>query len=208
MEQADAGSVRVGGKSARFRSPTEALRAGVATVHQELTIVPSLTVAENISLGRWPSWLGFIKRRRIRELAQDALDMLSEVLDPDRPAGDYSLAHQQIVEIARALSFNPGVLLLDEPTSSLPKHEVETLLGLVRRLAARGVAIIYVSHRMDEISRVADSVTVLRDGSLIDTLRIRDTSVTEVARLMVGENFEVARKAPPPAGSQERCAGG
>ena len=198
VEQPDAGDVAVAGVSHVFRSPSEALNAGVATVHQELTIVPSLTVAENISLGRWPSKFGVVDRRKIHELARDALDMLSEHLDLDREAGSYGLAHRQIMEIARSLSFNPSVLLLDEPTSSLPKSEVDALLALVRKLAERGVAVIYVSHRMDEISQVADSVTVLRDGRLVDTLSINEATVGRIAQLMVGEDFKTTTRVMPP----------
>ena len=188
----DTGTISCDGRPVSFPSPHDATAAGIATVHQELTVIPGLTVAENITLGHWPARGGFLQSARIRRHSQEALALLGETISVDQLAGELSIAKQQIVEIARALALKPKVLILDEPTSSLPAHEVEALLLLVRRLGEGGVAVIYVSHRMDEIARVADSVTVLRDGRLIETLPITEAPVARIANLMVGEGIKIS----------------
>ena len=195
------GTMEASGRPVHFSTPREATEAGIATVHQELTIIPGLSIAENITLGHWPASRGILNGRKAIEVAREALALLGEDIDPAMPAGEISIAKQQIVEIARALALKPKVLILDEPTSSLPAHEVEALLSLVRRLGKSGVSVIYVSHRMDEIARVADSVTVLRDGRLIDTLDIASAPIARIAQLMVGEGVEISgREDLAPAG--------
>jgi len=185
----DSGEVLVGGNAVSLSSPNAARDQGIAIVNQELAIVPGLSVAENIYLGRWSQASGlraFTSRRVLEEKAAAQLAELGVHLDPSMKAGRVSIAHQQIVEIARALSFRPKVLILDEPTSSLPAAEVDLLLALVRRLASRGMSIIYVSHRMDEIPKIANSVTILRDGRHIATQPVANLSTAEVVRLMIG----------------------
>src|SRR5579871_2234938 len=185
----DAGEIRVRGEIVQLTSPQTARELGIGLVNQELAIVPELSVAENIYLGRWSEASGrraFVTRSVLEEKAAAQLADLGVDLDPQAKAGRISIAHQQIVEIARALSFRPRVLILDEPTSSLPATEVDRLLDMVKRLASRGVAIIYVSHRMDEIPRIADSVTILRDGRHICTRPIKELSTGEIVRLMTG----------------------
>lgn len=202
IQQPTVGEVAINGQVLKLDKPSTAIQAGIATVHQELTIIPGLTIAENVTLGSWPVKAGgTIDRRKMKAMALDALDLLGEKLDVDALAGTLSIARQQLVEIARSMVHHPRVLILDEPTSSLPAHEVEKLLSLVRRLASQGICVIYVSHRMDEISRVADSVTVVRDGKVIDTLPINKAPVRKVAELMVGSdsNFEADRLARKPA---------
>ena len=193
------GALEFNGRPVTFATPAEATAAGIATVHQELTVIPGLTVAENITLGHWPSRRGVLDRRRALATAKSALSQLGESIDPDMRAGELSIAKQQIVEIARALALEPKILILDEPTSSLPAHEVEALLALVRRLGQTGVSVIYVSHRMDEIARVANSVTVLRDGRLIDTLPIAEAPTARIAQLMVGQGVEIRGREDLPA---------
>jgi sugar transport system ATP-binding protein len=190
LERSDAGTVRLHGEAVAFRDPDHALRSGVATVHQEISIIPGLSVAENVALGRWESRGGLIDRRRTRELAQRALAILGVDLPLDTPAGDLRLAEQQLVEIARALSYEPKLLILDEPTSSLTESEADRLLEVVRNLAAQGVAVLYVSHRMSEIERVADDITVFRDGRLVAQRRIEEVTVREIATLMAGAEVE------------------
>jgi ABC-type sugar transport system ATPase subunit len=195
------GTVTVDGGPVAFRDPRDAMRSGIATVYQELAIIPSISIAENVTLGNWARKRGVqIDRREVNERARQALAQLGEEFDLNAPAGTLSIARQQLVEIAHALTHNPRVLILDEPTSSLPVTEVDRLLKLVRRLAATGVAVIFVSHRMDEISRVADSVTIVRDGQVIETLPIDQAPVERVAALMVGPDFQDAAKdtVPPP----------
>jgi ABC-type sugar transport system ATPase subunit len=185
----DRGEIRVEGELVHLTSPQAARDLGIGLVNQELAIVPELSVAENIYLGRWSEASGrraFIARSVLEEKAAAQLAELGVRLDPKAKAGHIPIAHQQIVEIARALSFRPRILVLDEPTSSLPLAEVDRLLEMVKRLASRGVAIIYVSHRMDEIPRIADSVTVLRDGRHICTRPISELNTAEIVRLMTG----------------------
>ena len=185
--KADTGSMTLAGKSISFRSPADAIRAGVATVHQELSIVPELSVAENIVLGRWPVRGGAVAWRVVRRRAEEVLAQLDFDIDADVIAGRLSVAQRQMVEIARALSQGAKVLILDEPTSSLVAHEVEILVGVIRRLSRSGVGIIYISHRMDEIRRVANSVTVMRDGAHVRTASVDHVSDAEMIRLMLGD---------------------
>ncbi|MFN8449122.1 MAG: sugar ABC transporter ATP-binding protein [Anaerolineae bacterium] len=189
----DEGEIRVDGAPVHITSPTVASTIGIGTVYQEMSLVPGLTVAENILLGRWPlaNRIGVrvINRREALRQAQAALDMMGASLRPNTLVADLTVPERQIVEIAKALSFKPKVLVLDEPTSSLPQSEVEQLLKLVRQLAANGVAIIYVSHRLQEIPRVADSITVLREGRLIGTIPVGEASPDVIARMMIGEGW-------------------
>lgn len=185
----DAGTLKVGGRSVDVYTPRHANALGVATVHQELVLVPELSVAENILLGRWRShrrgW--FVDQRALHRAASAVLDEFGLQVDPAAKVGKLSIAQQQLVEIARGLSLRPKVLILDEPTSSLPGSEVEILLKTIRVLSEQGVAVIYVSHRMDEIQQIANSVTVLRDGRHIDTVPIAAAPTAEIVRLMTGE---------------------
>jgi ribose transport system ATP-binding protein len=192
-----AGSILVNGTPVRFASPGEALRLGIATVHQELHIVPGLTVAENIFLGRLPvTPRGFLDRQRMFTDAARLLDDLGLAIDCRAPAGSLGIAGQQLVEIARAMSYAPAVLMLDEPTSALAHHETERLFRLVKGLAERGVVILYITHRLEEIGRIAHTVTVLRDGSLAGIIDIGSATPANIVRMMFGEN--VQRSSPPP----------
>lgn len=189
------GSVRVAGEDVRWSGPGDARADGIAVVHQELSLVPGLSVAENITLGRWPkreAGFGFIDSTALAGHARHAIEMLGEPLPLWMEAGRLPLAQQQLVEIAKALLDEPRVLILDEPTSALHSHEVEALLALIRRLADHGVAVIYVSHRMKEIPLVADTLTVLRDGREVQTLGVGEASVERVASLIAGEGGKVA----------------
>lgn len=191
-QRADEGGIlRVAGKDVRWGGPGEARAGGIAVVHQEFSLVPGLSVAENITLGRWPtgrSGLGFIDTRALEANARRALRMLGEELPLWIEVGRLPLAQQQLVEIAKALLDEPRVLILDEPTSALNAREVTALLALIRRLAVQGVAIIYVSHRMKEIPLVADTLTVLRDGREVRTFGVHEASVEKVAGLIAGES--------------------
>ncbi|MEH2540616.1 MULTISPECIES: sugar ABC transporter ATP-binding protein [unclassified Bradyrhizobium] len=188
-EAPDAGTLKIGGRRIDIFAPGHANARGIATVHQELSLVPELSVAENILLGRWRShrrgW--FIDQPAVHREAAAVLAEFGAQIDPAAKVRKLSIAQQQLVEIARGLSFKPRVLILDEPTSSLPASEVEILLRTIGVLSDRGVAVVYVSHRMDEIQRIAHSVTVLRDGRHIDTLPIAAAPTAEIVRLMTGE---------------------
>jgi ABC-type sugar transport system ATPase subunit len=199
--QPDSGGIEVDGRPVTITSPAAARAHGIATVHQELTIAPGLSVAENVFLGRWRAVAGrgpFIVERRLIQAAAAVLARLDVAIDPRIKVGELSIAQQQMVEIARAVSIQPRVLILDEPTSSLAKHEVDVLIALVRRLAGAGVAIVYVSHRMDEIPRVADTLTVLRDGRLVSTVPANSVSTSRVIELMTGGKIHhhVSRSTP------------
>jgi ABC-type sugar transport system ATPase subunit len=182
------GSIMVAGDEVRFRSPREARNAGIATVYQELLLFPELTVAENVYLGNAPRtrWGGLdwpAMRRRARQLL-DSLD--SHDLDVDARVGMLSVANRQRVEIAKALSQDARVLIMDEPTAALAEGDVRRLIAVVKRLRERGVAIIYVSHRMPEIFELADRVTVLRDGAYVGTKAIGEVDEGTLVSMMVG----------------------
>lgn len=189
------GMMRIDGEELSISTPIEAQAAGIAIVHQELSLVPGLTVAENITLGRWATRRAFgirsIDATQLKSDARQALELLGEDIGLNTLVEDLSPASQQLVEIAKALVGRPKILILDEPTSSLATHEVDALIGLVRRLADQGVTILYVSHRMDEIPRVADSVTVLRDGREVETKPADQMDTATIAALMLGKELAV-----------------
>ena len=183
------GDVLIDGEQVRLRSPQDALARGIATVHQELTLIGELSIAENIFLDRLP------RRRSVRFLldhgaaragAERALTALGVSLDPTVKVASLSFAEQQLVEIARAISRSPRVLLLDEPTSALSGTEVAALIGVMRGLADRGVALVHVTHRLDELPRVADVVSVLRDARLVATIPALQASAARLTELMFG----------------------
>ncbi len=192
--QPDSGQMYIEGNAVQFHSPYDAFERGICTVYQEMSLVPGLTVAENILLGRWPQkrplGISVIDREAIRRIAQAALDQLEVRLNLSEQVSRLSIAQQQLVEIAKAISFNPRVLILDEPTSALAAHEVETLHKVVRRLAQQGRAIIYVTHRLQEVPQVADSVTVIRDGRLIGTIAVGEATPQRIANMMIGVDWQ------------------
>jgi rhamnose transport system ATP-binding protein len=188
----DEGEVRVSGERVRFVRPGDARRHGIATVYQELLLFPDLTVAENIFLGNAPrTRLGALDWRAMRARARELLDSLeSRELDVDARLGDLTVANRQRVEIARALSQDPRVLIMDEPTASLAEGDVQRLMEVVRRLRDRGVAIVYVSHKLPEIFALADRVTVLRDGALIGTRAVAEIDEQGLISMMVGRSID------------------
>lgn len=188
----DRGEVRIGGEVVRLSSPRDARRRGIATVYQELLLFPDLTVAENIFLGKAPRtrW-GRIDWAAMRAKARALLeDLDSRDLDVDAKVGGLSVASRQRVEIAKALSQDPRVLVMDEPTTSLAEGDVERLMAIVRRLRERGVGVVYVSHRLAEIFALADRVTVLRDGARIGTLPIGEVTEAGLISMMVGRPID------------------
>lgn len=188
----DSGSVSLAGRPVSLGSPAQARALGIATVHQDFSLVPELSVAENIMLNRWGR-LGLVSRSRIGRIAVATLALLGVDIDPDARVGQLSIADRQVVEIAKSLVARPSVLILDEPSSSLSADEIETLLDVIRRLSTEGVAVIYVTHRLQEIPRVADTVTVLRDGEVVGTRRTEDAPLQRIAEMMVGGTWELAR---------------
>jgi simple sugar transport system ATP-binding protein len=197
VEKADAGTILVAGEEVDISSVPEAQAHGIATVHQDLGLLPDLTVRDNLTLGQCPQRAGVVLRRRQREVAVKALVNIGLDVDQDARLGDLGLHEQQLLAIGRALLHKPHVLILDEPTSSLQTADVENLLRTVRRLASDGVAVIYVSHRLDEIPLVADSVTVIRDGQHVCTESVRRISQREIVEQMMGHAIDHEMKVAP-----------
>jgi ribose transport system ATP-binding protein len=191
------GKIFVKGREVKLQSPKDAFDKGIATVHQELSLVPEMTVAENILIGRLPKkkyaggifidWGGTFGR------AKQILDGMQVELDVRKKASELGVAQQQMVEIAKAMSFNPAVLMLDEPTSALAHHETENLFRLVKQLRYKGVAIIYITHRLQELGRIADKVTVLRDGNHIGTINMAEASNEKIVNMMFGQVIQKQR---------------
>jgi ABC-type sugar transport system ATPase subunit len=187
----DRGDVVMDGERLEAGSTRASLEAGIALVHQELSLVPEMTVAENIMLGSTPSRAGLINRRELKKIAADALEEIGVSVDLDEPIVRLSVALRQFVEIARAVARNPRVLILDEQTATLTPAETDYLLDMLQRLAQRGLAIIYISHRIPEIFRICDRVTVLRDGKVVTAVDIAATTRQEVVDNMVGRELKV-----------------
>ena len=180
------GTLSIDGAQVRFASVQDAQRRGVGTIFQELTVIRDLSVAENIFLGREPVRPGgIVDRQAMREKSAEVLAFLDAPIDPRALVGTLSVANQQIVEICKALVLDSKILIMDEPTSSLTGHEVERLFALIRRLRAEGITILYVSHKIDEIFAICDSITVFRDGRRIDTVEKDHTTPADVIRMMV-----------------------
>ena len=180
------GEIVVDGRERRFRGVHDAEAAGVAVVYQELSLVKELTIGENVFLGREPSRAGFVRWEELYARTARLLDELHLDLEPRASAGALGVGRQQLVEIAKALSHDARILVLDEPTAALADAEVETLFAILERLRARGVGIVYISHRLEEVFRIADTITVLRDGRTVATHRAADLDEPRVISLMVG----------------------
>ena len=188
--QADAGTVTLDGNPLLHNSPHRSRQLGIAAIYQQPAIFPDLTVAENIALVNEPG--GLLRRidwRARRTTAKELLDAIGADIPPERIAGTLSMPEQQIVEIAKALGGNVRVLILDEPTASLTERETEKLFGIIARLRERGAGIVYISHRLEELGRIADRITVLRDGETIDTCQAADVDVRTLIRLMAGRDL-------------------
>lgn len=191
--QPDGGTLLLGGDEVSFARPLDAQKSGVSTIYQEVNLIPLMSVAQNIFLGREPrNRFGLIDFARMFRDAHDLLETYGIPVDVKRPLRSYALGIQQMVALARAVSINARVVIMDEPTSSLEAREVETLFRVIRILREQGIAIVYVSHRMDEIFAVCDSVTVLRDGRVVHVGSLDDLSRGELVSLMLGRSVEKA----------------
>jgi ribose transport system ATP-binding protein len=184
----DSGEIIYRGKSVSIHNPFEAQRLGISIIHQELNLMPHLTVAENIFIGREDRRQGrvFLDNAKLIDSASKLLSELELVLDPKAIVGELAIAKQQMVEIAKAVSYRGSVIIMDEPTSSLTPAETESLFKIIRTLKASGKGVVYISHRLEELEKITDRISVLRDGEYVQTLKTSETSVPEVISLMVG----------------------
>ncbi|MEO6711924.1 MAG: sugar ABC transporter ATP-binding protein [Mycobacteriales bacterium] len=195
IHSVDEGSFFLSGSPFEPTGPKHAQECGISIIHQEFTLMPDLTVAENLYLGREPrSGRFFLDDRRLNQQTQELIDRLGLPLDPRKLVGNLSVAKQQMVEIAKALAYDAKVLIMDEPTAALNDAEVNVLHGLIRRFVRADTGVIYISHRMNELQLISDRITVIRDGEFIRTLETRQTTMPEVISFMVGRELTSAAK--------------
>ncbi|TRD22228.1 sugar ABC transporter ATP-binding protein [Palleronia caenipelagi] len=199
LHQPDGGEILYMGKPITVAGPLEARQEGILLIHQELSLSPELSVAENIYLGAWPTnRFGVLKKRELRQNSAKALKALGCGFGPDVRVGTLSVAMQQMVEIARAEAFRANVVIFDEPTASLTDNEKDQLFQTIRNLKSKGVGIVYISHKMDEIFDITDRITVLRDGQVQGTVDTAGTDLNQITRMMIGrtlDNYFVKAKA-------------
>jgi methyl-galactoside transport system ATP-binding protein len=190
LVQPDAGEIVLAGEPRRFATPAEAMHAGISMIQQELHPVPARSVMENIWLGRFPRGrFGFVDHERMRRDSRRLFREIGVDLDPDTKAGDLSVSQVQLMEIARAVSFDARVVVMDEPTSSLSEHEVQRLFGLIDDLRAKGVAVIYISHKLEEVMTISDEVSIMRDGRMVGTWPTSSLTIDQVITRMVGRDL-------------------
>ncbi len=185
----DEGQIKVKGEPVQFVDTMDALRSGISMIHQELNLVPHMTVAENIWLGREPMKYGFVDHGKLNKMTKELLAKLNIRLTPERMVGELSIASQQMVEIAKAVSWNADVVIMDEPTSALTETEVSHLFAIIRDLREQGKAIIYISHKMDEIFAITDEVSVFRDGAWVGSDSTASYSRQSLITQMVGREL-------------------
>lgn len=191
----DAGKILIDGKETHFAGPKNALDNGVAMVHQELNQVLKRSVMENIWLGRFPKKMGLVSHQQMYEKTKAVFKELDIPVDPKMIIGKLSVSQRQMVEIAKAVSYNAKIVVLDEPTSSLTEEEVEHLFKIMNKLRDNGVALVYISHKMEEILRISDEVTIMRDGKWVATEHARDLTTDKIIKLMVGR--DLTNRFPP-----------
>src|SRR5262245_60472207 len=205
----DAGVVRLGGVEVAPRSAKAALDAGIATVYQEVNLLPNLSVAQNLFLGRQPTRFGVVREGEMRRRATALLAEFGLDIDVAAPLGSYSVAVQQVAAIARAVDLSARVLILDEPTASLDRHEVEILFAIIRQLAGRGIGIVFISHFLDQVYEIAGRITVLRNGRLIGEHETASLPRLELIRMMLGRELAETtseRAAARPRQARDICA--
>jgi ABC-type sugar transport system ATPase subunit len=189
VERPSGGEVEISGEPVEYHGPRYAQTLGVAMVYQEFALASHLSIAENLYMGREPGRFGFVNRRAESQEARGLLERVGLRTDPDRLVSTLTVAEMQRVEIAKALAIDAKVVIMDEPTATLAEKEIEDLFEVIRDLASQGIAILYISHRLDEIFRIADRVTVMRDGKIVDTLPTSELDEDKLVRLMVGRDI-------------------
>src|SRR5215203_5242396 len=190
VERPSGGEIEISDEAVEFHGPRHAQSLGVAMVYQEFALASHLSIAENLYMGREPGRFGFVNRKAETQEARGLLERVGLRTDPDRMVSSLTVAEMQRVEIAKALAIDAKVVIMDEPTATLAEKEIEGLFEVIRDLQSHGIAILYISHRLDEIFRIADRVTVMRDGKIVDTLPIDDLDEDKLVRLMVGRDIE------------------
>src|SRR5512136_809576 len=201
----DAGRILFKGREVDIPNPRAAQNLGISIIHQELNLMPHLTVAQNIFIGREPrAGMRFmLDEKAINDQTEQLLATMHLKLDPRTKVSDLTVAKQQMVEIAKALSFNAEVLIMDEPTAALTEAEIEELFRITRQLREKGVGTVYISHRLEELQQISDRVTVMRDGRYIDTVRTQDVTLDRIINMMVGRTIYEATPEVPENPSQE-----
>ena len=185
----DGGTVVVKGREVQYHTPGDALDDGISMIHQELNLMPHLSVADNIYIGREPKKGIMLDDAKKNAMARELLMSLNLDIDPKTQISRLSVAKQQMVEIAKALSFNAEIMIMDEPTAALTNTEIDELFRFIGKLKAKGVGIVYISHRMEELKVITDEITVMRDGQYVGTVRTEDTEISDVISMMVGRTI-------------------
>lgn len=191
----DSGSIIFEGKKINFKSAKEALDNGVSMVHQELNQVLQRNILDNIWLGRYPKKGFFIDEKKMYEDTKKIFEDLDISVDPRAKMGDLAVSERQMVEIAKAVSYNSKIIVMDEPTSSLTEKEVEHLFKIINKLRERGCGIVYISHKMEEIKAISDDITIMRDGKWIATESVKDLTTEQIINMMVGR--DLTNRFPP-----------
>ena len=185
----DSGTVVVKGREVNYKTPGDALEDGISMIHQELNLMPHLTVADNIFIGREPQKGITLDKKKTNQMTKELLDSLSLDIAPDTQVNQLTVAKQQMIEIAKAISLNADILIMDEPTAALTTSEIDELFKFVHDLKAKGVGIVYISHRMEELKIITDEITVMRDGQYVNTVKTADTEMDEIISMMVGRTI-------------------
>ncbi|GGG22976.1 sugar ABC transporter ATP-binding protein [Paenibacillus abyssi] len=202
--QPDRGEIVLKGQKVRFAEPLDAMNAGISIVHQELNSILDMTIAENIFTGREPCRrLGIVNRKEMRRKTMELFRSVDMAIDPDKKLHELSVAEMQMVEIVKAISYNADIIVMDEPTSAITDREVDKLFEIIRKLTSQGKAIIYISHKMSEIYTICDTITVMRDGTYIDTKSTKELDQQKLISLMVGRNLaDMYVRQPSPIGDR------
>lgn len=190
IHKKDKGKITYRGEVVEYKNPKEAMKAGLSIIHQELELIPNLSVAENIYLGREPRKGIFIDYQKLYEITSKIIDQLGVNINPQEIVNNLNIGKKQMVEIAKAISQNADVLVMDEPTSSLTNQEIDLLFDLIKRLKEQEISIIYISHRLEEVFEICDRVTVLRDGKKVDEVKVENTDREQLIQMMVGRDID------------------